>query len=106
MQNKVELPEKKPETDVLIVDSLVNTVRPKTPKTFAEYARNDILPEVEYFGVTYKRTDIIFDVYHQSSLKSEARSKLGKAMRRIVTTKSKTPRNWEFSQGQHNKLPG
>ncbi|CAE1315726.1 unnamed protein product [Acanthosepion pharaonis] len=71
LQTKVELPNTKPETDVLIVDGafLVNTV---TPKTFEEYARQDILPKVQYYSNNYKRTDINFDVYHESSLKSEA----------------------------------
>ena len=77
LQTKVELPETKPETDVLIVDGtfLVNTVMPKTPKTFEEYARNDIFPKVEHYSGNYKRTDINFNIYHESSLKSEARSK-------------------------------
>ena len=106
LQTKVELPDTKPETDVLIVDGafLVNTVTPKTPKTFEEYARKDILPKVEHYSSNYKRTDIIFDVYHESSLKSEARSKRGKAIRRRVTAKSKTPTNWKsFLRESTNK---
>lgn len=41
LQTKVELPDTKPETDVLIVDGafLVNTVTPRTLKTFEEHAR-------------------------------------------------------------------
>ncbi|CAE1322710.1 unnamed protein product [Acanthosepion pharaonis] len=106
LQTKVELPDTKPETDVLIVDGafLVNTVTPRTPKTFEEYARQDILPKVQYYSNNYKRTDIIFDVYHESSLKSEARSKRGKAIRRRVTAKSKTPTNWKsFLRDSANK---
>ena len=72
LQAKVELLDTKPEADVLIVDGafLVNTVMPKTPNTFEEYARKDILPKVEHYSGNYKRTDIIFDVYHECSLKS------------------------------------
>ena len=81
LQTKVELPDTKPETDVLIVDGafLVKTVMPKTLKTFAN---KDMLSKVEYHSGNYKRTDIIFDVYHESSLKSEAQSKRGKAIKR------------------------
>lgn len=106
LQAKVKLPETKPESDVLIVDgaSLVYTVTPKTPKTFEEYARKDILPKVEHYSSNHKRTDIIFDVYRQSSLKSEARSKRGKSIRRRVTAKSKTPSNWRsFLRDSANK---
>ena len=106
LQAKVTLPETKPESDVLIVDgaALVNIVAPRTPKTFEEYARKDILPKVEYYSTKYKRTDIIFDVYHQSSLKSEARSQRGKAVRRRVTATSKTPSNWKsFLRDSTNK---
>ena len=106
LQERVWLPESKPESDVLIVDgaSLVNTVAPKTPKTFEEYAKNDILPLVQNYSNAHKRTDIIFDVYHKSSLKSETRSKRGKAIRRRVTGKSKTPANWNsFLRNSTNK---
>ena len=106
LQGQVQLPESKPESDVLIVDgaSLVNTVAPKTPKTFEEYAQNDILPLVQNYSHTHKRTDIIFDVYHKTSLKSEARSKRGKAIRRRVTAKSKPPTNWKsFLRDSTNK---
>ena len=84
LQAKVTLPETKPESDVLIVDgaALGNTVAQRTPNTFEEYARKDTLPKVEYYSTKHKRTDIIFDVYHQSSLKTEARCKRGKAIRK------------------------
>ena len=102
-QTKVDFPETKPQTDVVIVDgsSLVNTVTPKASKTFEEYAQQDILPKVEYYCGSHKRTDIVFDVYHDSSLKSEARSKRGKAIRRRVTPKSTTPTNWKSFLGDN-----
>lgn len=106
LQAKVTLPEKKPESDVLIVDgsALVNTLPPRSPKTFDEYARMDILPRIETYSNTYRRTDIVFDVYWQSSLKSEARSKRGKAIRRRVTGTCKTPSNWQsFLRDENNK---
>ena len=106
LQANVTLPETKPESDVLIVDgaALVNTVAPRTPNTFEEYARKDTLPKVEYYSTKHKRTDIIFDVYHQSSLKAEARCKRGKAIRKRVTATSKTPSNCEsFLRDTTNK---
>ena len=53
LQSKVELPDTKPETDVLKVDGayLVNKLSPETPKTFENYSRKHV------------RKDIIFDVY-------------------------------------------
>jgi len=71
IQAKVTLPENKPESDVLIVDgsALANTLLPHSPKTFDEYARMAILPRIETYSNTYRRTDIVFDVYWQSSLK-------------------------------------
>ena len=48
--------------------------------------KKDILPKVESY--CDKRTDIVFDVYKQSSLKSEARSKWGMGVRRRVTETS------------------
>ena len=97
VQAKVALPEKKPETDVLIVDgsAMVNELPPRSPKTFDEYVRTDILSRIEKYSLVYKRTDIVFDVYWQSSLKSEARSRRGKAIRRRVVGKGKTPSNWQ-----------
>ena len=106
LEEKVKLPESEPETDVFIVDgsALVNTVAPKTSKTFKDYASTDILPLVYAYSRKHNRTDIIFDVYCQSSMKSEARSKRGKAIRRRVTKKSKTPTNWKsFLRDSQNK---
>jgi hypothetical protein len=93
----VALPEKKPETDVLMVDgsAIVNKLPPRSPKTFDEYVRTDILSRIERYSLVYKRTDIVFDVYWQSSLKFEARSKRGKAIRRRVVGTGKTPSNWQ-----------
>ena len=58
----MNLLDSKPESDVLIIDgaSLMNTIAPKTPKTFGDYAMKDILPEVQHYSDNYKRTDIFF----------------------------------------------
>ena len=104
LQAKVALPEIKPETDVLTVDgsAMVIKLPPRSPKTFDEYVRTDILSRIERYSLVYKRTDIVFDVYWQSSLKFEARSKRGKAIRRRVVGTGKTPSNWQSFQCDAN----
>uniref|UniRef100_H3AU70 Uncharacterized protein n=1 Tax=Latimeria chalumnae TaxID=7897 RepID=H3AU70_LATCH len=82
----------------------VNILPSCTSKTFDDYIREDVLPKLESYCTKYKRTDIMFDVYWQSSLKSEARSKQGKGIRRRVTGTSKTPTNWwSFLHDDNNK---
>ena len=83
------LHEKKLEADVLIVyrSAMVNKLPPRSPKTFDEYVRTDIFSRIERYSLVYTRSDIVFDVYWQPSLKFEARSKHGKAIRgRVVGT--------------------
>lgn len=49
-------------------------------------------------------SDVIFDVYKKSSLKSETRSKRGQGIRRRVTGTSRTPTNWRsFLQDDNNE---
>ena len=66
---------------------------PRSPKTFYEYVRTDILSRIERYSLVYKRIDIVFDVYWQPSLKFEARSKRGKAIRRRIVGTEKNPSN-------------
>ncbi|XP_056134724.1 mucin-5AC [Lampris incognitus] len=92
--------------DTVIIDgsALINTLPPRTSKTFDDYAKEDIIQKVESYGAKYKRVDIVFDVYKTSSLKSETRSKRGQGMRRRVTGTSKTPNNWRsFLRDDSNK---
>ena len=106
LESKVATPETKPQTDVLLIDGagLVNAFPPRTPKTFDEYATQDILPKVLQYSSQHKRTDMIFDVYNEASLKSETRSKRGKAIRRKVSGTTKTPSNWRnFLRDDRNK---
>ena len=47
----------------------------------------------------------MFDVYHQSSLKAEIRSKRGRGVRRRVTKEGKIPSNWQnFLRVNDNKV--
>ena len=65
---------------------------------------HDILPRIETYSHRNRRTDIVFDVYWKSSLKSDARSKWGKAIRRRVTGTGKNLSNWQsFLRDENNK---
>ena len=72
LETKV-LPETEPEADVIIIDgsALINSLPPRSSKTFKEYATLDVLPTVLAYSSRYRRADIIFDVYIPSSLKAE-----------------------------------
>ena len=52
---------------------MANTTPPRTSKTFEDYAREDILFKIKFYGATYKRVDVVFDVYMPFTLKREAR---------------------------------
>ena len=71
----MDRPERAPEGEVIIVDgsAMVNSTPPRTSKTFEEYAREDIIPNIKFNGATYKIVDVVFDVYRKSTLKGEAR---------------------------------
>ena len=100
------MPERAPEGELIIVDGLamVNSTRSRTSKTFEDYAREDILLKIKFNGATYKRVDVVFDVYRKSTLKCEARMIRRQSIRRRVTGTSKTPTNWRsFLRDDYNK---
>jgi len=107
IKSKVTLPDSEPtEVDCIVVDgsALVNASPPGTVKTFDAYANENIMPTVQHYANKYNRTDIIFDIYEEGSLKSETRSKRGVGVRRKVTESSKTPPNWKgFMRNSTNK---
>ena len=88
------IPYMESEADAIIIDgsALVNSMHPSTSKIFDDYARVKVLPTIQDFSAKYKRTDVVFDVYLPSSLKSETRSKQGKGVRRRVTGGNKIPK--------------
>ena len=47
----------------------MNTIPPQTSTPFEDYAKDDILPEIELCGTNYKRVAIVFDEYKKSNLK-------------------------------------
>ena len=106
IEAQVNIPDREPKGDAIIIDgsALINALPPRTSKTFYDYAKEDIIPKVEYYGARYERVDVVFDVYKKSSLKSETRSKRGQGIRRRVTGTSKTPGNWQsFLRDASNK---
>ena len=89
---------------MLYGSAFINAIPPRNSKTSDEYAREDILPKVNYYGGKYDRIDIVFDVYKKSSLKSETKVKRGQGIRRRVTGTSKIPMNWRsFLHDDSNK---
>ena len=89
-----------PDADAIIIDgsAMINTLTPPNTKTFEEYAATDVLPTLQLCSVKYQITDIVFDVYHASSLKAETRS------RRRVTGNGKLTANWRcFLRHNDNK---
>ena len=64
LQAQVDIPERAPEVEVIMVDgsAMVNTTPPRTSKTFDDYAREDILPKIKFYGTIYKRVDVVFDI--------------------------------------------
>uniref|UniRef100_H3ACQ8 Uncharacterized protein n=1 Tax=Latimeria chalumnae TaxID=7897 RepID=H3ACQ8_LATCH len=101
LEAEVTMPDTEPEADAIVIDgsALVNIL----PHTFDDSAREDVLPKLEPYYTKYKRTDIVFAVYQQSSLKSEARSKWGKGIKKRVTGTNKTPTNWWSFLRDNNK---
>ena len=105
LQGLVSLPDREPQADTTIIDgsAMVNAIQPRTSKTFEAYAREDIMKRVELYASKHQRVDIVFDVYDESSLKTETRSSRGPGMRRVTET-SKTPQNWRsFLRNDNNK---
>lgn len=107
LKDKVVMPDSEPmDVDCIVVDgsALVNSTPPGSVKTFVAYASENIIPKVQHLSSKYKRTDIIFDVYRDESLKNETRSNRGVGVRRKVTSNSKTPTNWNaFMRNSSNK---
>ena len=106
LETLISPPDKEPKCDAIIMDgsSLVYSLSPKASVTFEDYAVQDVVPKIQAYSSKYARTDIIFDIYCNSSLKAETRSKRGKGGRRRVNDKTKAPPNWKsFLRDNDNK---
>ena len=77
LEDYVANAENVPEASVIVLDgsALINSLLPRISKTFDEYAELEVVPKVQAYSSKYKRTDIVFDVYKEKSLKAETRSK-------------------------------
>ena len=86
-----------PPVDVIILDgaAIINMLKPIGVKTFQEYAPLVFLPYVKSLLRSVTRMDIIWDVYLAGSLKSIAREKRGKGVRRRVAAPNTIPGNWQ-----------
>ena len=106
LETGISPPDTEPKCEVMIIDgsSLVYSLSPKASKTFEDYAVQDVVPKIKAYSSKYHRTDIVFDVYLNSSLKTETRSKRGTGGRQRVADKNKVPPNWKsFLRDNENK---
>lgn len=91
---------------VIIIDgaAIVNMIKPRLEKTFAEYASESFLPYVVTQTRHAERVDIVWDDYFEKSLKANTRCNRGAGVRRRVTAANKLPRSWqEFLRVDENK---
>ena len=83
---------------------MVNTKPSGTSKTFDEYAKEVILPYIEYNAHRQSRIDVVFNMYFDDSLKGETRKKRGSGARSKVTENSRPPKSWNtFLRCDENK---
>ena len=57
----------------IVIDgsALLNASQSRLSKTFGEYASQEMIPKIHRYCSSHRRTDIVFDVYWPSSLKSD-----------------------------------
>src|SRR6218665_1071164 len=94
-----------PEVESIAIDGscLAHILKPKDP-TFQDYAMKTFVHDVNTYAKIHRRTDIVFDVYKENSLKMYTRLIRGKGSRRKVTYQGKMPKNWpNFFQNEYKK---
>lgn len=74
--------------------ALVQMLKPGASKTFEEYAHQVFIPYILGQLHTVSRLDLVWDRYLTDSLKSTARAKRGKGIRRCVIASAPIPGNW------------
>lgn len=83
---------------------VVNFLKPLAAKTFDDYAVKVFLPYIKAKLQHVNRVDIVWDRYHENSLKAQARNKRGKGIRRRVDGSTYLPKNWQqFLRDSANK---
>ncbi len=92
------------EAKVLDGSVIVQLLCPRGCKTFSDYARDVFLPYINNQLQQCMRLDIVFDVYHENSLKRGTRERRGFGNRRIVSGSTPIPANWQgFLRVDENK---
>ena len=83
---------------------MVNMIKPENCTTFEEYVERNIIPYIESYFKNVSRIDLIWDVYHDKSLKNITRKKRGTSFKRIVSNRTSLPPNWAaFLKNNFNK---
>jgi len=74
----------------------VNILQPKTCKTFSQYATETFCPFIlkQVTEMRCTRVYVVWDCYHQGSLKTFTRTMRGEGTRRQVKGPYPVPRNW------------
>lgn len=98
----------RPLTDVTVLDgaAVVNFLLPGANKSFGDYATNVFLPYIGQQIEKSCRLDIVWDQYHEDSLKSQTRETRGSgSYQRIrVQPNGPIPKNWhQFLRVSENK---
>ena len=77
LEDYVTNAENVPEASVIVLDgsALINSLLPRISKTFDEYAELEVVPKVQAYSSKYNRTEIVFDVYKEKSLKPEKKGR-------------------------------
>ena len=101
-------PAQKLNFDAIIYDgaALVNILQPKTCTTFSQYATEIFCPFIlkQATEMRCTRVDVVWDSYHQDSLKAYTRTVRGEGTRRQVKGQYPVPRNWsDFLRNSSNK---
>src|SRR6218665_1336517 len=94
-------------TESIAIDGscLAHILKPKDP-TFQDYAMKTFVHNVNTYAKIHRRTDIVFDVYKENSLKMYTSLVRGKGSRRKVTSQGKMlPVAMAGSAGSRNLGP-
>ena len=84
--------------------AIVNMIKPKVAKNFAEYAENNLLLFLKSQLEDVERLDVVWDQYIMNSLKQQVRMARGEGSRRRVLDNTTIPKNWAiFLHNSDNK---
>ena len=86
-----------PTIDAAILDGavIVQMLKPGTAQTFEHYFNYVFAPYITRQLETVQRVDVVWDVYHEDSLKRCTREKRGYGRRRKVLASTRIPSDWK-----------